>query len=208
MDPTKPQLPGAATPDTEAEAYHLLSSAVTRQSCQRDQGSVRCRKPTELEFLCDPELLLFHYLRNTKPLNIVSGVYSANNWLGTSIYLTNISGIKLVPFAQWSCDCGVDKLDHVSAPSSVTAPTSFCSTIARRPFNDIADMAVTDGKRATSRKHAIRRRRQDKPAISARLILDDHIKNDVGILSEDLFSDLFPYVQGSKLTKKQMRPDY
>ena len=37
-----------------------------------------------------------------------------------------------------------------------------------------------------------RRRRQDKPAISARLVLDDHIKGDVGIFSEDLFSDLFP----------------
>lgn len=39
-----------------------------------------------------------------------------------------------------------------------------------------------------------RRRRQDKPAISARLVLDDHVKGDVGILSEDLFSDLFPHL--------------
>ncbi len=37
-----------------------------------------------------------------------------------------------------------------------------------------------------------RRRRQDKPAINARLVLDDHVKGDVGILSEDLFKDLFP----------------
>ncbi len=37
-----------------------------------------------------------------------------------------------------------------------------------------------------------KRRRQDKPAISARLVLDDHVKGDVGILSEDLFADLFP----------------
>ncbi|GKT82999.1 peroxisomal biogenesis factor 6 [Colletotrichum tofieldiae] len=38
-----------------------------------------------------------------------------------------------------------------------------------------------------------RRRRQDKPAIAARLILDDHdVRGDVGILSEDLFTDLFP----------------
>ncbi|RDW95269.1 putative peroxin-6 [Coleophoma crateriformis] len=37
-----------------------------------------------------------------------------------------------------------------------------------------------------------RRRREDKGAISARLVLDDHVKGDVGILSEDLFADLFP----------------
>jgi peroxin-6 len=37
-----------------------------------------------------------------------------------------------------------------------------------------------------------RRRRQDKPAINARLVLDDHVKGDVGILSEDLFRELFP----------------
>jgi hypothetical protein len=37
-----------------------------------------------------------------------------------------------------------------------------------------------------------RRRRQDKPAINARLVLDDHVKGDVGILSEDLFNELFP----------------
>ncbi|KAJ9157524.1 Peroxisomal biogenesis factor 6 [Pleurostoma richardsiae] len=40
-----------------------------------------------------------------------------------------------------------------------------------------------------------RRRRQDKPAIAARLVLDDHVKGDVGILSEDLFADLFPNLQ-------------
>ncbi|KAK5988966.1 ClaPEX6 [Cladobotryum mycophilum] len=45
-----------------------------------------------------------------------------------------------------------------------------------------------------SHKKRVRRRRQDKPAISARLILDDHIKGDVGLLSEDLFSDLFPHI--------------
>jgi len=37
-----------------------------------------------------------------------------------------------------------------------------------------------------------KRRRQDKSAISARLVLDDHVKGDVGILSEDLFAELFP----------------
>ncbi|KAI1082750.1 peroxisomal biogenesis factor 6 [Whalleya microplaca] len=40
-----------------------------------------------------------------------------------------------------------------------------------------------------------RRRRQDKPAISARLVLDDHVKGDSGILSDDLFADLFPHLQ-------------
>lgn len=40
-----------------------------------------------------------------------------------------------------------------------------------------------------------RRRRQDKPAIAARLVLDDHVKGDVGILSEDLFADLFPHLR-------------
>ena len=39
-----------------------------------------------------------------------------------------------------------------------------------------------------------KRRRQDKPSITARLVLDDHVKGDVGIFSEDLFADLFPAV--------------
>ncbi|KAH9902007.1 hypothetical protein F4778DRAFT_735887 [Xylariomycetidae sp. FL2044] len=39
-----------------------------------------------------------------------------------------------------------------------------------------------------------KRRRQDKPAITARLVLDDHVKGDVGILSDDLFADLFPHL--------------
>ncbi|RFU30058.1 hypothetical protein B7463_g6293, partial [Scytalidium lignicola] len=39
-----------------------------------------------------------------------------------------------------------------------------------------------------------RRRRQDKAAIAARLVLDDHVKGDVGIISEDLFADLFPAI--------------
>lgn len=38
-----------------------------------------------------------------------------------------------------------------------------------------------------------RRRRQDKVALNARLILDDHVKGDVGIASEDVFRDLFPH---------------
>jgi peroxin-6 len=43
-----------------------------------------------------------------------------------------------------------------------------------------------------SKRRRRRRRRQDKAAISARLVLDDHVKGDVGIVSEDLFDDLFP----------------
>jgi peroxin-6 len=42
------------------------------------------------------------------------------------------------------------------------------------------------------RKRRRRRRRLDRPAISARLLLDDRIKGEVGVLSEDLFTDLFP----------------
>jgi peroxin-6 len=37
-----------------------------------------------------------------------------------------------------------------------------------------------------------RRRRLDRPPISARLLLDDRMKGEVGVLSEDLFNDLFP----------------
>jgi hypothetical protein len=43
-----------------------------------------------------------------------------------------------------------------------------------------------------------KRRRPDKPSISARLVLDDHVKGDVGIISEDLFADLFPSSASSK----------
>lgn len=59
-------------------------------------------------------------------------------------------------------------------------------------------MAVTNSPAsavAATRKRNIRRRRQDKPAIAARLVLDDHLRGDVGILSNDLFSDLFPQLR-------------
>ncbi|KAI1631538.1 hypothetical protein F4809DRAFT_631844 [Biscogniauxia mediterranea] len=46
---------------------------------------------------------------------------------------------------------------------------------------------------ATRRKRR-RRRRQDRPPISARLVLDGHVKGDVGFLSDDLFADLFPHL--------------
>ncbi|KAK5131865.1 hypothetical protein LTR08_000532 [Meristemomyces frigidus] len=37
-----------------------------------------------------------------------------------------------------------------------------------------------------------RRRREDKPAISARLLLDSSLKGEVGVLSQDLLDDLYP----------------
>jgi peroxin-6 len=48
---------------------------------------------------------------------------------------------------------------------------------------------------AVVRRRRPRRRRADKPALSARLVLDDHVKTDVGIVSEDLFAELFPHLQ-------------
>ncbi|KAF2187030.1 AAA-domain-containing protein [Zopfia rhizophila CBS 207.26] len=45
-----------------------------------------------------------------------------------------------------------------------------------------------------------RRRRLDRPAISARLLLDDRMKGEVGVLSEDLFADLFPGHKSSAFT--------
>ncbi|KAL5450680.1 peroxisomal assembly protein [Paraphaeosphaeria minitans] len=42
-----------------------------------------------------------------------------------------------------------------------------------------------------------RRRRADRPAISARLLPDNGIQGEVGILSADLFDNLFPWAQGT-----------
>ena len=50
-----------------------------------------------------------------------------------------------------------------------------------------------------SRLKRKRRRRQDKPAVFGRLVLDEHVKGDVGIVSEDLFHDLFPAQIGRSL---------
>ncbi|KAK4218234.1 hypothetical protein QBC37DRAFT_8298 [Rhypophila decipiens] len=58
---------------------------------------------------------------------------------------------------------------------------------------------------ANTRKRRARRRRQDKPPLAARLIIDDHLKTDVGIISEDLFADLFPHIHESK--EEQASPD-
>jgi peroxin-6 len=47
------------------------------------------------------------------------------------------------------------------------------------------------------RKRRRRRRRLDRPPLSARLLLDDDMKGEVGVLSEDLFADLFPGFKGT-----------
>ena len=46
---------------------------------------------------------------------------------------------------------------------------------------------------ALDRRRRRRRRRQDKPPVAARLVLDDKIKGDVGVLSDGLFRELFPF---------------
>ncbi|KAK0656647.1 hypothetical protein B0T16DRAFT_441546 [Cercophora newfieldiana] len=60
-----------------------------------------------------------------------------------------------------------------------------------------ASIAETNGSTVVARRKRVRRRRQDKSAITARLVLDEHVKTDVGIISEDLFADLFPHLQQS-----------
>ncbi|SPQ18094.1 06d51eac-25c3-48a9-b3ab-337da5c8dc30 [Thermothielavioides terrestris] len=54
-------------------------------------------------------------------------------------------------------------------------------------------MPASDASGGVRRKR-LRRRRQDKPPLSARLLLDDHVKTDVGVVSEDLFAELFPHL--------------
>ncbi|KAK7969483.1 putative peroxin-6 [Apiospora saccharicola] len=43
-------------------------------------------------------------------------------------------------------------------------------------------------------KRRCRRRRKDKSPITARLVLDEQVKGDIGIVSDDLFADLFPHL--------------
>ncbi|OAA61054.1 ATPase, AAA-type, core [Niveomyces insectorum RCEF 264] len=64
---------------------------------------------------------------------------------------------------------------------------------------------VPDAVSRRSRRRGRRRRRQDKPALAARLVLDDHVRGDVGILSEDLFADLFPHLHQTE--QQQQRDD-
>ncbi|KAK1070116.1 peroxisomal assembly protein [Friedmanniomyces endolithicus] len=53
------------------------------------------------------------------------------------------------------------------------------------------DMAYEDPTAGTLKRKR-QRRRQDKPPISAHLFIDSSLKGDVGVLSEDLWLDLFP----------------
>ncbi|KAK0920480.1 peroxisomal assembly protein [Friedmanniomyces endolithicus] len=55
----------------------------------------------------------------------------------------------------------------------------------------IKDMAYADPTAGTLKRKR-RRRRQDKPPISAHLFIDSSLKGDVGVVSEDLWLDLFP----------------
>ncbi|ORY66283.1 P-loop containing nucleoside triphosphate hydrolase protein [Pseudomassariella vexata] len=50
-----------------------------------------------------------------------------------------------------------------------------------------------------------RRRRQDKPSITARLVLDDHVRGDTGILSDDLFADLFPHLSNERSADEESK---
>lgn len=52
-----------------------------------------------------------------------------------------------------------------------------------------------------------RRRRVDQPAITARLLLDDRMKGEVGILSDDLFNDLFPWAHETGTARKPASSD-
>ncbi|KAI9662173.1 MAG: peroxisomal assembly protein [Alyxoria varia] len=49
-----------------------------------------------------------------------------------------------------------------------------------------------DGHLASHTRKRKRRRGLDRPPLAAQLVLDEHLKSDVGTLSEDLFVDLFP----------------
>ncbi|KAM7207684.1 hypothetical protein V8F20_001951 [Naviculisporaceae sp. PSN 640] len=62
----------------------------------------------------------------------------------------------------------------------------------------MATSTIVPSTPANARKRRPRRRRQDKPPLTARLVIDDHVKTDVGIVSEDLFADLFPNLQTSE----------
>jgi peroxin-6 len=68
----------------------------------------------------------------------------------------------------------------------------------------MAASASSQAAAVTSRKRKARRRRQDKPALTARLVLNDHVKGDIGILSEDLFSSLFPHLALGRLSQDDM----
>lgn len=74
---------------------------------------------------------------------------------------------------------------------------------SEEPLDAMASLSSV-GLAARKRK---RRRRQDRPPIAARLVLDDHVKGDVGIVSQDLFADLFPHLtSGEPCAGKPLPP--
>lgn len=52
-------------------------------------------------------------------------------------------------------------------------------------------MEVTNGVQNARKRRRRQRRRFDKPAMSAHLLLDDRLQGEVGVISQDLFADLF-----------------
>lgn len=52
-------------------------------------------------------------------------------------------------------------------------------------------MEAHTGAQETRKRRRKQRRRLDKPAISAHLLLDDRLQGEVGVISPDLFADLF-----------------
>jgi peroxin-6 len=54
-----------------------------------------------------------------------------------------------------------------------------------------------------ARRKRRRRRRADRPPVSAHLLLDERMKDGVGIVSEDLLQDLFPhYRRGTTMLRR------
>lgn len=49
----------------------------------------------------------------------------------------------------------------------------------------------TDGRHPVNPRKRRRRRRLDRPAVSARLLLDDRLRGEVGVLSEELWEEVF-----------------
>lgn len=58
------------------------------------------------------------------------------------------------------------------------------------------------------RNKRTRRRKDDKAPVSTRLVLPDHMKGDVGAISEDLFRNLFPHstTRGFPLPERPSEP--
>lgn len=95
--------------------------------------------------------------------------------------------------------------DHPRCPCQALRPwaAGFPTRPAfpRRPPRP-KKMTTLDATAATLGKRKRRRRREDKPAVSARLVLDDHVKGDVGYLSEDLYLELFPQLRHGELPRQ------